>query len=112
MKDDSKGTYKLKTKNDNFPDGKIEYDFNNINGFSSMKASQYLQKQGYMTVMPANDNQFNACLFALASGQDMGAIMSLGMADFNMIATKTMYFFAVGLDSELESSTKAENTEN
>lgn len=111
MQDKSKGTYVLKTKNDNFHDGKIDYDFNNINGFSTIKINKFLSEQGYVSVMPANDLIYNACLFGLASKQDMAAILALKMQDFNAIATMTMYFFASGLGAELGNSTQAEATE-
>lgn len=111
MKDESKGTYILKSKNDNFPDGKIEYDFNNINGFSTMKVSRFLAQQQYVSPSPTNDLTYNACLFALASKQDMGAILSLNYVDFNAVATMTMFFFATGLDADQESSIQAEDTE-
>jgi len=108
----SKGTYTLINKNDNFPEGKIDYDFNNITGFSSVKAMQYLQKQGYTPAVTANDPHYNACLFALASGKDMSEIMSLPMADFTAVAYTAMGFFGSGLVVESESSTPAETIEN
>ena len=69
--DTSKGTYKLKTKNGNFPDGKLEYDFNNINGFSGMEANKFLQKRGYMPAVSMSDDAYNVCLFALASKKNL-----------------------------------------
>lgn len=110
--DNSKGIYKLIRKHDNFPNGTIEYDFNNINGFSGMKVTKYLQQQGYNPAVTANDNTYNACLFALASNTDMSAILSLGMADFQAISFLAICFFAQGLGVDIQNSTQAENTEN
>lgn len=108
---DSKGIYTLKEKNDNFPTGQIEYDFNNINGFSAMKVTSFLQKNQYVATMSQIDQSFNACLFALAANQDMGAIMALKMSDFQSVAFLAMNFFLSGLGVEPESSIQAENIE-
>lgn len=108
----SKGIYKLTTENDNFSEGKLEYDFNNITGFTSIQAMKYLQKQGYTPAVTASDTNYNACLFAVAAKQDMSAITSLNLVDFTAIAYITMGFFGSGLGAEQESSTQAETTEN
>lgn len=111
MSDGSKGTYTLIGKNDNFPDGKLEYDFNNINGFSAQKVTKFLQGSGYIPAVTMNDTSYNACLFALAAKQDMGAVLSLGLADVNAMAFLAIGFFGSGLGAVSESTTQAEDTE-
>ena len=112
MAENGKGTYTLINKNDNFPDGKIDYDFNNVNGFSHAKVMKFLQEtQKYMPVSPASDFAYNACLFALAANCKMEAVLSLPMSDFEAVSYKAASFFVAGLGAESESTTQAEITE-
>lgn len=109
---EGKGTYKLLIKNDNFPDGKIDYDLNGLTGFDSQKALDYLTQQQHMVVVPETDMPYNACLFALASKQDMSAILSMNLRDYTPISSISKYFFGSGLGADSESSTQAEIIES